>query len=191
MVLASLTPFSVMAQTYAIRVEFNTNLRAAASLDSAVVQSATAGSILQVVGSFNRWLKINRDGLELWMADWVPYSKVSLDAPPNEIDNYCFTIWQCDTEAEWKQGYFAYQNALQQSSSLPVTQSHSQPAQPRSRALAQSRSRNTISDPQPSTPSNPRTSGTKEIKGGKVFLPFGVTMSKEDQQKLIDALSKS
>ncbi len=119
MVLASLTSFSVMAQTYSIRVTFNTNLRAEASLDSDVVQSAPAGSVLQVVGSFGRWLNINRDGLELWMADWVSYSRIDggghaapqpVSSAPAAVDNCCQVDRQCQTEADWTNGYYAYQN---------------------------------------------------------------------------------
>ncbi len=108
-----------LAQTYSIRVQFDTNLREEASLDSPVLQSAPAGSILQVVGSFGRWLNISRDGSSLWMADWVNYSRVDSSAPaasqsanvsPTNVDNCCFVDRQCQSEADWADGYWAYQN---------------------------------------------------------------------------------
>ncbi|MDE2950844.1 MAG: hypothetical protein OXT68_08750 [Chloroflexota bacterium] len=35
-----------------------------------------AGATLQVIGAFNRWLKISHNGGEAWMADWVSHSRV-------------------------------------------------------------------------------------------------------------------
>ena len=96
------------AQTYSIRVDFNTNLRAEPSLDSQVVESAPAGSILQVVDSFNRWLKISRNGREVWMASWVSHSRVAEGGQtasqpasnvPAQVDNCCFVDRQCHTAA--------------------------------------------------------------------------------------------
>ncbi len=144
MVLASLTSFSVMAQTYSIRVAFNTNLRAEASLDSDVVQSAPAGSVLQVVGSFGRWLNINRDGLELWMADWVSYSRIDggghaapqpVSSAPAAVDNCCQVDRQCQTKADWTNGYYAYQNG-QCAAPAPAQPQPQSPAQPASNAPA-------------------------------------------------------
>ena len=133
------------AQTYSIRVQFNTNLREQASLDSHVLQSAPAGSILQVVGSFGRWLNISRDGSSLWMADWVNYSRVDSSAPaasqsanvsPANVDNCCFVDRQCQTEADWTNGYYAYKNGQcaapvpSQSQSPPQAQTPVQPISP-------------------------------------------------------------
>ncbi len=101
-----------MAQGYSIRVEFNTNLRAGYSLESAVVESAPAGSILQVIDSYNRWLKINRNGRELWMASWVGHRRVtqSSQAPAAaEVDNCCYVDRQCHSNKDWIDGYWAYQ----------------------------------------------------------------------------------
>ena len=121
-----------LAQGYAIRVDVNTNLRAGYSLKSVVVASAPAGSILQVIDSYNRWLKINRDGRELWMASWVRHSRVteSRQTPPAaQVDNCCFVDRQCMTNQEWTDGYWAYQNnqcptpgqTRQQTSAQPAT----------------------------------------------------------------------
>ncbi|MDE2949382.1 MAG: SH3 domain-containing protein [Chloroflexota bacterium] len=119
MMLANLTSFSALAQSYAIRVQFNTNLRAEASLDSQVIESAPAGSVLQVLEHSGRWLKISRSGNVLWMADWVSYSRVEDTAPvqpqptsnvPAQVDNCCFVDRQCNTAADWENGYWAFQN---------------------------------------------------------------------------------
>ena len=64
------------AQDYSIRVTYNTNLRATASLQGNIVETAPAGATLNVVGSNNRWLRINRNGNEVYMADWVGYTRV-------------------------------------------------------------------------------------------------------------------
>ncbi len=107
-----------LAQTYQIRVTYNTNLRASYSLDSAVLASAPAGTTLQVVQQFNRWLQISRDGSTYWMADWVHYTRLD-QAPaaepaanertPSDIDNCCFVNRQCQTDQEWVDGYWTYQ----------------------------------------------------------------------------------
>ena len=118
-----------LAQGYAIRVDVNTNLRAGYSLESAVVESAPAGSLLQVVDSFKRWLKINRNGRELWMASWVRHSRVteSRQTPPAaQVDNCCYVDRQCATNKEWTDGYWAFQSGqcaapAQQTSAQPVT----------------------------------------------------------------------
>ena len=110
----------VSAQNYQIRTDAKINLRSWHGTGYRIVETVSAGTVLQAVGKFNRWLKINRNGMNLWMADWVRYSVLGSDAAPSTstetqpqhrgIDNYCFTIWKCITEAEWQRGYFAYQD---------------------------------------------------------------------------------
>ena len=103
------------AQSYQIRVTNNTNLRASYSLDSAVLASAPAGATLQVVGQHNRWLQISRDGRVFWMADWVSYTRIEQNTPTQthpgaNIDNCCFVDRQCNSDQEWSDGWWAYQN---------------------------------------------------------------------------------
>ena len=103
------------AQDYSVRVMNNTNLRAAASLQARIVETAPAGSTLLVVGSEGRWLRIDRNGNPVWMAAWVSYSRVQSaqqpTAPPQTpIDNCCFVDRQCNTDEEWRNGYYAFQN---------------------------------------------------------------------------------
>ncbi len=103
------------AQAYAIRVTYNTNLRDASSLESAVIGSAPAGTTLQVAGKSGRWLRINWNGREVWMADWVAYSRVEGGEPTpgqatGDIDNCCFVDRQCQTDQDWTDGYWAFQN---------------------------------------------------------------------------------
>ena len=120
-----------LAQTYSIRVTHYTNLRASPSLQSRVVETAPAGTTLAVVGSNGRWLQINRNGNELWMADWVAYTRVD-DSPAAEtqtasnIDNCCFVDRQCGSDQEWTDGYWAFQNG--QCAAPSQTQTSSQPA---------------------------------------------------------------
>ena len=103
---------TVVGQTYQIRVTYNSNLRASYSLDSAVITSARAGTTLEVVGQHNRWLRVQHEGREFWMASWVSHSRV--DAQPTavsaDIDNCCFVDRQCQSDQEWTDGYWAYQN---------------------------------------------------------------------------------
>ena len=105
------------AQSYDIRIASNTNLRAAASLQAPIVERARAGTRLHVTGSFNRWLRIDRNGSESWMADWVRHQRVE-DVTPvatesestTTIDNCCFVDRQCSSNQEWVDGYWAFQN---------------------------------------------------------------------------------
>ena len=108
------------AQPYHIRVTSTVRLRASHSLDSPVVVKALAGDVLQVVGRFNRWLKIDRDGMTAWLADWVNYTRLNgQQASPaaaaanqqqqSNIDNCCFVNRQCATNQEWEAGYWAFQ----------------------------------------------------------------------------------
>ena len=103
------------AQTYAIRVTHNTNLRASYSLESAIIETAPAGTTLQVVGKSGRWLRISRNGNDVWMADWVAYSRVeggepTPEQPTSNINNCCFVDRQCQTDQDWTDGYWAFQN---------------------------------------------------------------------------------
>ena len=117
----------VAAESYQIRVAYNTNLRASHSLDSAVLASARAGATLQVVGSFNRWLKINRNGETVWLADWVSYTRLdqgpAAASPASDIDNCCFVDRQCQTDQQWTDGYWAYQRNECPAQPTPVAQS--------------------------------------------------------------------
>ena len=103
------------AQSYSIRITYNTNLRVAGSLQSNIVETAPAGTILNVIGSANRWLQISRNG-HVWMADWVGYTRVEQTAPTqtqtqtvSNIDNCCFVDRQCNTDQQWERGYFEFQ----------------------------------------------------------------------------------
>ena len=125
------------AQSYSIRVEFNTNLRSDHSLESDVVESAPAGSILQVIDSLNRWLKINRSGREVWMASWVSHTRIADSGQttsqpasnvPAQVDNCCFVDRQCNSDQQWTDGYWAFQNGQCTAPAQTQTQTSTQPA---------------------------------------------------------------
>ena len=97
------------AQTYFIRTSFRTNLRAGYSLSAEVVETAPVGAVLQVVGKFNRWYRIDRNGNLVWMADWVRHTRVD-GAQTSDVDNCCYVDRQCSANHEWTAGYWAYQN---------------------------------------------------------------------------------
>jgi len=115
------------AQDYQIRVGANINLRDTYSLEGNVVEVVPSGTVLQVVGRFNRWLTIDRNGNTLWMADWVPFTRVGDGGQTqSQIDNCCFVDRQCTVDAEWTSGYWAFQNGqcaapLQSGLQLPLT----------------------------------------------------------------------
>ncbi len=105
------------AQSYTIRVAYDTNLRESASLDSAVIANAPAGTTLQVMGEESRWLRINRNGYDVWMAAWVDHTRADSSAQSasqphasSPTDNCCHIDRECSTAQQWTDGYFAYQN---------------------------------------------------------------------------------
>ena len=116
------------AQTYSVRVAHNTNLRASYSLDARIVDVATAGATLSVTGSHGRWLRIDRNGREVWMADWVTMTRVEGGQIPSDVDNCCFVDRQCATDHEWTAGYWAYQNNQCGATVPPVSPVTSVPA---------------------------------------------------------------
>ena len=116
-IFASLLCSVSAAQGYSIRITYNTNLRADASLSASIVETAPAGTNLHVVNQIGRWLSINRNGNELWMAGWVSHTRVegsggtsSQTRTSSNIDNCCFVDRQCATDQQWEDGYWAYQN---------------------------------------------------------------------------------
>ena len=108
------------AQEYCIRANRRINLRDAASLQANVLETVTPGTTLSVIGESNRWLRINRNGSEAWMANWVDYSRLEncsgtgsqqgSSTVAADIDNCCFVDRQCATDQEWTDGYWAFQN---------------------------------------------------------------------------------
>ena len=124
---------AALAEAYQIRVTWPTRLRASPSLDSPKVELALAGDVLQVVGKSNRWLKIDRGGEIVWMADWVDYVRLDEAATSvavttvtgagvsADIDNCCFVNRQCQSDQEWVDGYWAYQRNECPTQSQPDT----------------------------------------------------------------------
>lgn len=103
------------AQTYAIRIGVNAILRNGPGLDNDRVETAPAGTVLQVIGEFNRWLQIQRNGRDLWMAGWLRHTRVESGAQPETaagaaIDNCCHVNRTCTTPNDWQSGYWAFQN---------------------------------------------------------------------------------
>ena len=110
-------------EDYYIRTDARINLRASYSLEAEKVATVEVGTVLHVVGRFNRWLKIDRDGQIVWMADWVHYTRVGEGSSQERsssqdqldpgsfqvVDNCCQVDRQCNTEQEWTAGYLAFQ----------------------------------------------------------------------------------
>ncbi len=76
MFMLALTGSAQKADEYYISVSYNTNLRAAPSIRSPRVDLVVASQVLVVVGEVGDWLKIDRLGAEMYMANWVPYRRV-------------------------------------------------------------------------------------------------------------------
>ena len=107
---------AALAQTYFIQTNARINLRSRYSTDSRIVETVPSGTTLQVVDKFNRWLKINRNGSEVWMADWVPYTRLQTG------DNLCFTVRTCRTDEEWAAGYYAFHELQPSAPASPSSQ---------------------------------------------------------------------
>ena len=134
-----------VAQEYCITANRRINLRDAAGLEGNVLETVATGTTLSVIGELNRWLKINRNGNEVWMANWVDYSRVencggtgspqgTSAGTASDIDNCCFVDRQCDTDQDWTDGYWAFQN---NQCSAPAQSGAPTSAQPVSEAPAQ------------------------------------------------------
>jgi len=130
--LAVATAGAVMAQVvdYCISVGAATHLRETYALDSQIIETVPANTILKVTyeGARGNWLRIDRNGQTVWMARWVAHSRVNcagqavapaapapeaapVAAPqPSEVDNCCFIGWSCNNDADWVRGFHAYQN---------------------------------------------------------------------------------
>ena len=126
------------AQEYSIRANRGLNLRAEPSLNADIADTVRSGTILQVVGKFNRWLKINRNGREVWLGDWVDYSRVDSveatglqpqqpPAPTATIDNCCYVDRHCHSDLDWMGGWHAFQNGQ---CAAPAQPQPATPAQP-------------------------------------------------------------
>ena len=125
----------VSAQGYYIQVTFNTNLRASHSLEADIVETAPAGTTLHVVDQLGRWLTINRNGNEVWMAGWVSHTRVdsggqtsSQSGTTAQIDNCCFVDRQCNSDQEWTDGYWAFQNGQCAAPTQSQSETSTQPA---------------------------------------------------------------
>lgn len=106
---------NVLAQPYHIRADANINLRTCAGIGCRIVEIVPPGTVLPVIGQLNRWLKVDRGGLDLWMADWVDYTRVESSpaessSPQPQVDNCCYIDRQCQSEEDWIDGYHAFRN---------------------------------------------------------------------------------
>ncbi len=129
----------VSAQPYSIRANRGLNLRTEPSLTADIADTVPSGSILQVIGHSGEWLQIDRNGREVWLADWVNFSRVDSSEPTEAqqpttlVDNCCGIDRQCQSEADWEAGYWAFQNGQCAASAQPQP---AMPAQPGASAPA-------------------------------------------------------
>ncbi len=108
-------------QSYHVRVDSDTNLRDANSLDGTIVETIPAGAVLPVINWAADWLKVVRGRDRLWMADWVNYTLVefSQDAETNTAKpaltellaptaSCCAVEWLCENERTRVSASWAY-----------------------------------------------------------------------------------
>lgn len=102
---------------YYIHLLTQTNLRELHSLESDIVAVLAEGSVLNVVDSFNRWLKVEHEGGHAWMAEWVQHERLTdeevgdMFAPPPTVmyvDNCCQLGRECETAAHWNGGHLDF-----------------------------------------------------------------------------------
>lgn len=110
-------PMEMAPSNYHIRLLTETNLRELHSLNSDIVAMLAEGSVLNVVDSFNRWLKVEHDDGHAWMAEWVQHERLTdeevgdMFAPPPTVmyvDNCCQLGRECDTAAHWIGGHLDF-----------------------------------------------------------------------------------
>ena len=124
---------SASTQEYSIRANRGLNLRAAPSLNAEIAGTVSSGDILLVVGHTGEWLKINRGGRGVWLADWVNFSRVEQSpsragTAPADVDNCCFVDRQCASDQEWTDGYWAYQQGQCAAPAQTPAETSAQPA---------------------------------------------------------------
>ncbi len=108
-------------QSYHVRVDSDTNLRDANSLDGSIVETIPAGTVLPVINWAADWLKVVRGRERLWMADWVNYTllEFSEDAQANTAKpdmterllstaSCCAVEWMCEDERTRVSASWAY-----------------------------------------------------------------------------------
>ncbi len=115
--------FTASAQNYSVRVVHRTYLRATHSLEARIVDTAMAGTTLSVTGNQGDWLRIDWKGREVWMADWVALERVETPPPTitSDVNNCCFIDRQCASDAEWVDGYWAFQSNQCGAPTTPLT----------------------------------------------------------------------
>lgn len=126
---------SAAAQEYSIRANRGLNLRAAPSLDADIADTVRSGALLLVVGQVDNWLTINWQENEVWLANWVNFSRVDNNSQTSShaeatspIDNCCFVNRQCQSDQEWTDGYWAFQNGQCPLPSASQSEASSRPA---------------------------------------------------------------
>ena len=114
-------PEETAPTNYFIRLLTETNLRELHSLDSEIVAVLAEGGVLNVVDSFNRWLKVEYEGGHAWMAEWVQHETLTdaettelFTSPPPEVyvDNCCQLGRECVTDAHWIGGLLDFMAGL-------------------------------------------------------------------------------
>ena len=94
------------AQEYSVRTNRRINLRVTHSLQGRIVETVASGTVLPVVGSVEDWLKIDRRGDTVWMADWVNFTRVEGNlGTQSQVDNCCYVDRECNSDSEWIDGY--------------------------------------------------------------------------------------
>ncbi|MYH64868.1 MAG: SH3 domain-containing protein, partial [Chloroflexi bacterium] len=110
--LALMLALNSLAQTsYRIRLDTDANLRESYSLDSNIVAVLPQGAEVEVLGGFNRWLKVAHADAELWLADWVQYTQltegttllVPASLEPHKPAQPSQTMIRLDTEANLRE----------------------------------------------------------------------------------------
>ena len=111
----------VAAQDYYIRILGKAFLQDKPDIwNHNVIEIAPNNSVLHVSGEQDGWMKIERQGLVLWLrANNMGYVRIA-DSPQAQarsqrpaVDNCCSIGWDCGTDQKkWEDGYNAYKHGL-------------------------------------------------------------------------------
>ena len=67
---------------YRIRVNATVNLRGGPGTDHEIVRTIQAGTELQVVAETDRWFSVIHEGEQLWMANWLDFTRLEPTPTP-------------------------------------------------------------------------------------------------------------
>lgn len=104
--------YAASAQGHYVRTVGRVGLMEEASVWSNQTEIAPKGLVLYVIGQQGDFLKISKEGRELWVKAYMTSQPIDAGADgkaPSPENNCCYMGWTCTTDKDWADGYDAYQ----------------------------------------------------------------------------------